>query len=305
MAKFRDSAVHDSIPPEASSVPDGKTAVLDRSIGDIIAETRHLSVEQVERILSHQKEKGVRFGEAAIALGYASTDDVLFALAQQFHYPYAPEDQRSASPELVALNHPFLHQAEAFRAIRSQLIMRVFDVQDEPRRAVATISPNSGDGKTFFAANLAVTLAQLGGRTLLVDADMRGPRQHEVFNLPNNIGLSGILSGRAESQVIQQVPGVPSLFLLPVGITPPNPVELVERPAFGLLMKELINKFDHVVVDTPAAQYGADAAIIAARCGAALIVAKKGASKVADLQELMASMSQSSARLVGLVMNEF
>lgn len=305
MAKFRDSSGQEYTSGPATPTSDEKSDLLDRSIGDIIAETRNLTAEQVEKILAHQRDSGVRFGEAAIALGYASTDDVLFALAQQFHYPYAAEDQRKVSPELVALNEPFSLQAEAFRAIRSQLMMRVFCEQDGPRRAIAAISPNSGDGKTFFAANLAVTLAQLGGRTLLIDADMRGPRQHEVFNLPSNAGLSGILSGRAENQVIQQVPGVPSLFLLPVGITPPNPLELVERPAFGLLMRELTSKFDHVVVDTPAAEYGADSTVIAARCGAALVIAKKGSSKVVELQDLVASISQSSADLVGVVMNEY
>jgi chain length determinant protein tyrosine kinase EpsG len=279
--------------------------VVDRSIGDIIAETRNLSAEQVEQILAHQRERGIRFGEAAIQLGFASTDDVLFALAQQFHYPYAAEEQRKLSPELVALNQPFSPQAESFRAIRSQLMMRVFNEQQEPRRALAVVSPNSGDGKTFFAANLAVTLAQLGGRTLLVDGDLRGPRQHEVFNLSNNSGLSGILSGRVESQVVQQVPGVSSLFLLPVGITPPNPLELVERPAFGLLMRELISKFDHVVVDTPAAEYGADATVIAARCGASLVMARKNASRIGALEEMTAVLSQSSSKLAGVIVNEY
>jgi chain length determinant protein tyrosine kinase EpsG len=306
MAKFRDSTTHDfqantATPP----LEDGQSPVLDRSIGDIIGETRNLSAEQVEQILAWQRDKGVRFGEAAVALGFASTDDVLFALAQQFHYPYAAEEQRKVSPELVALNQPFSQQAEAFRALRSQVMLRIFGEQDGPRRALAVVSPNAGDGKTFCAANLAVTLAQLGGRTLLVDADMRGPRQHGVFNLPNNAGLSGILSGRTESRVVQQVPGVPSLFLLPVGITPPNPLELVERPAFGLLMRELVSKFDHVVVDTPAAQYGADAAVIAARCGAALVMARKDASRIDAIEDLAATLSQSSARLAGVILNEF
>ncbi len=305
MAKFRDSTVHEFQPGSAAAESSAKGAVVDRSIGDIIAETRHLSAEQVEQILAHQRARGIRFGEAAIQLGFASTDDVLFALAQQFHYPYAPEEQRKASPELVALNQPFSVQAESFRAIRSQLMMRVFNEQQEPRRALAVISPNSGDGKTFFAANLAVALAQLGGRTLLVDADMRGPRQHAVFNLTNNSGLSGILSGRVESQVVQQVPGVASLFLLPVGITPPNPLELVERPAFGLLIRELVSKFDHVVVDSPASEYGADATVIAARCGAALVMARKDATRVGKLQDLVASLADSTTQLAGVVMNEY
>jgi chain length determinant protein tyrosine kinase EpsG len=306
MAKFRDSVVHADLepPPLPPSRPE-EGPVHDRSIGDIIAETRNLSAEQVEQILAHQRDKGMRFGEAAIALGFASTDDVLFALAQQFHYPYAAEEQRKLSPELVTLNQPFSSQAEAFRATRSQLIVRVFAEQEQPRRALAVVSPDTGDGKTFFAANLAVTLAQLGGRTLLVDADLRGPRQHEVFNLPNATGLSGILAGRAETKVVQQVTGVPSLFLLPGGITPPNPLELMERPSFSLLIRELVSKFDHVVVDTPAAAHGADCTVIAARCGAAVVVARKNASRVQRLQDLVATLGEGTTKMAGVIVNDY
>ena len=285
-------------------MPDESNELAGRSIGSIISETRNLGAEQVEKILKHQREKGIRFGEAAISLGYASIDDVMYALSQQFHYPYAAQSQRQANPELVTLNKPFGVQAESFRAIRSQLIMRLFN-EGQQRRAIAVVSPDSGDGKTFFAANLAVTLAQLGGRTLLVDADLRGPRQHEVFGIPNNAGLSGILSGRAESKVIQQVPGVPTLFVLPVGIKPPNPLELVERPAFGLLMRELLTKFDHVVVDTPAAKYGSDYAVISARCGAALVIARKDSARVIELEEMVATIGESPAKLAGVIVNEF
>ena len=292
--------------PTAPAAPD--SAVHDRSIGDILAELRHLSVAQVEKVLAHQRERGVRFGEAAVALGLASKDDVIFALAQQFHYPYAPEEQRKLQGDLVALNEPFSARAENFRALRSQLMMRLFcdaDSSGNGGRALAVISPNAGDGKTYTATNLAVTLAQLGGRTLLVDADMRSPRVHEVFQLGNQAGLSSILSGRADKQVIQQVAAIPSLFVLPVGTTPPNPQELVERPAFGLLLRELVSKFDHVVVDTPAAVHGADAAVIAAKCGAALVLARKDVSRSAALRELVASLAGAPVKLAGVVFNEF
>ena len=204
----------------------------------------------------------------------ATHDDVLQALSEQFGYAYSSEDRRKITPELVTLNQPFSTQAEAFRAIRSQIMMRVFN-EEGHKRALAVVSPASGDGKTFFTANLAVALAQAGGRTLLVDADLRGPRQHEVFNLENTTGLSSILAGRVDSQVVQQVAGIPSLFVMPVGVTPPNPLELIDRPAFSMLMRELVLKFDHVIVDTPAVVYGADAHVIAARCGAVLIVAQE------------------------------
>lgn len=276
----------------------------DRPIGDLIRDARNLSAAEVEKVLSYQREHGVRFGEAAVTLGLASPDDVLNALAQQFHYPLATAERRIASPELVTLLQPFSVQAEAIRAVRSQVTMRL-SKPDAVRQALAVISPASGDGKTYFAANLAVALAQLGGRTLIVDADLRGPRQHEVFKVSNAAGLSSLLSGRSETQVIQPVEGVAGLFVLPCGPVPPNPLELIERPAFGLLVRELTSKFDHVVIDTAAAALGSDACVVAAKCGAALVLTRKHENKVSALQDLVASMAGSSVQLLGAVVNEF
>ena len=306
MAKFRDpdAAVNVIEGGAFSTAAEAEQARPELSMGDIIAELRNLTADQVAKVLKHQHDTGVRFGEAAVALGLATKDDVLYALSKQFNYPYAPEERRKSSTELVALNEPFSQRAEVFRALRSQLMMRLF-TEVRTAHALAVISTDSGDGKTYCAANLAVTLAQLGGRTLLVDADMRSPRVHELFNLENRAGLSGILSGRADEQVIQQVTEMPSLFVLPVGTTPPNPLELVERPAFGLLMRELVAKFDHVVVDTPGAAYGSDAAVIAARCGAALVVARKHASRTDALRELVASLAGAPVKMAGVVFNEF
>jgi protein-tyrosine kinase len=311
MAKFRDSLpleAYISSPPPAKPATAGEPAdeldVHDRQIGSIISDTRKLTADQVERILLHQRSRGVRFGEAAIALGFVSTDDVLFALAQQFHYPYAPQETPGLAAELVTLSQPFSPQSEAFRALRSQVMMRVFLESHQPPKALAIISPDSGDGKSYVAANLAVALAQLGGRTLLVDADMRRPRQHEIFGLDSKSGLSGILSGRAESQVVQQVNAVPSLFVLPVGAVPPNPLELCERPAFGLLVRELATKFDHVVVDTPAANLSSDSQVIAARCGFALGLARQHESRMRALKKLTESIAQTPAELVGFIVNE-
>jgi len=276
----------------------------DQSIGRIIAAANKLTAEQVEQILVHQKKAGVRFGEAAVALGLADGEDVLWALSQQFHYPYAPGSASQLSSDLVLANKPFSDQAEAFRVLRSQINMRLF-AAGQKKRAIAVISPERGDGKSFFAANMAVSLSQLGGRTLLVDADMRNPRQQEIFGLGDaRAGLSGILSGRAEANVIRPVPDLPSLFVMPVGTVPPNPPELLERPAFGLLMKELLSKFDYVIVDTPAAELGADAAIASAHCGAALVIARKDSTRVSAVQDLVASLSNGPAELAGVVLNE-
>lgn len=286
-----------------------------RSIGEIIKDTRNLTVEQVEQVLTHQRTHGVRFGEAAIALGFATNDDVLLALSQQFHYPYASEERRKVSPELVALNQPFGQQAEAFRALRSQILQRVqVDGQADLRlrRAIAVVSPAPGDGKTFFCANLAVGFAQLGGRTLVMDCDLRGPRLHQVFAVDNNHGLSGLLTRRkpgnsAHSGVgaIKPVVGVHNLYVLPVGIQPPNPLELLEGAAFAALLLELVNRFDHVIVDTPAASFGSDAAVVGSRCGLAIMVARKNAGKVGALQDLSQMLTNANAKVAGVVLNDF
>jgi chain length determinant protein tyrosine kinase EpsG len=279
-----------------------------RAIGEIIRDTRELTAEQVAQVLEYQKANGVKFGEAAIALKFATAEDVLHALAQQFNYAYGSEERRLANPELVVLNQPFTHQAETFRAIRAQIMLRAQPDAETgltTRRAIAVVSPDTGDGKTFFCANLAIALSQTGGRTLVVDADLRGPRLHEVFGVDGRTGLSGLLSGRRGESVIKAVKGVPNLFVLPVGVSPPNPLELVEGPTFGVLLHELLTKFDNVVVDTPAARYGADFAVVAARCGTALVVARKGRARVDDLQDLVATLNASSAKVLGVVMNEF
>lgn len=274
----------------------------DRPIGDIIRDTKQLDDEQIEAIAAYQRHHDVRFGEAAVALGHATDGDILYALSQQFHYPFAPEARRDLNPELVTATQPFSQQAEAFRAIRSQLMTRCFNPA-EPKRALAVLSPDSGDGKTFFTANLGVVLSQLGGRTLVIDADQRGPRMHEVFGLPNACGLSGILSGRQETNVIYQTPDLPSLFVMPVGVTPPNPQELVERPAFRLLIAELLRKFDHVLIDTPAARYGADAGVIAGKCGAALLIGRQDRSRMGALDSLAHHLAANQVKVAGVIIN--
>lgn len=278
--------------------------VTDRPIGSILTETKRLAPGQIDTVLDYQRRKGLRFGEAAVALKLINDDDVLYALSQQFHYPYAPHTRRDLSGELVAAMQPFSDQAEAFRALRSQLMMRMYLPGATPR-ALAVVSPERGDGKTFFAANLAIAMAQLGGRTLLIDANLRGPRLHQLFSITDGAGLSGVLSGRQQSNVIHQIADLNTLFVLPVGVTPPNPLELVERPAFSRLLHELLGKFDHVIVDTPAAQRGSDAGVIAARCGAALVVARRHQSRLGALHQLVSRLKDSPAQLAGLVMNEY
>lgn len=277
-----------------------------QAIGDIIKRTNNLSAEEVETILSYQRDHGVKFGEAAVALGLAQQEDVLWALAQQFNYPYSGKSAGAMSEELIAANKPFSDQAEILRGIRDQIISGLYQSGDMRRRALAIMSASPGDGKSFLAANLAVMMAQLTGRTLLIDCDMRTPRQHEIFRVDNASGLSAILSGRAVGSVLRQVKNYPGLYVLPVGIVPPNPLELLQRPAFGMLINDLVGKFDHVVIDTPSVTQGVDARVIAAVAGAAMVVARKDKTRTDALNAVVSPLvSRKGIKMIGVVMNEF
>ena len=284
---------------QQAPAPEAGGQVLDRSIGDFIAELKKLKPAQVEQVLAYQRKHGIRFGEAAVALELASRADVTWALAQQFHYPYGSDDGARFNSELVAAIDPFSDQTEVFRGIRSQLMLGALAAA-QPKRALALLSPNVGDGKSFFAANLAIVFSQLGARTLLIDADMRTPRQHQLFGLTNDKGLSSVLSGRSESNVVRSVPELPSLFVMPVGAVPPNPLELLQRPAFSLLLQELLGKFDHVIVDTPATTHGADSRVLAAKCGAAMVIARRHVSGMKAVHQLVADIGRASAEFAGV-----
>jgi chain length determinant protein tyrosine kinase EpsG len=273
-----------------------------RPIGQFIRDARKLTDQQIERILAHQRKSGLRFGEAAVALRLADRNDVLQALSKQFEYT-SSDGAHEVSSELVAAADPFGDQAEAFRELRSRLLVEVLG--EHRQAALAIVSPDLGDGKSYLAANLAVSYSQLGEKTLLVDADLRTPRQHKVLGVAQNgVGLSTVLAGFADSgALVHAVPGLTNLYLAPAGPVPPNPVELLQRPRFAVVIRELLEKFDHVLVDTPAAARGADSRIIAARAGATLIVARKGRSRMAALEGLVGALTRGPARIAGVVVN--
>jgi chain length determinant protein tyrosine kinase EpsG len=290
-----------TMPADYGDDPVEAVPVPHRAIGSLIRDACGLSDAQIQQIVGYQRETGMRFGEAAVALRLADREDVVEALSRQFQYTTGFAG-REVDSELVAAAEPFSDQADAFRELRSRLLLEVLG--ERSQCALAVVSPDVGDGKTYLAANLAVAFSQLGERTLLIDADIRTPRQHRLLGVEHSAGLSSVLAGFVEaSRVVQPVSGLPGLYLLPAGGVPPNPLELLQRPAFGVLVREMLQKFEHVVVDTPAAIRGADSRVIAARCGAAIAVARRGRSRMDALEGLLAALARGPARVAGVVMN--
>ncbi|WP_294766064.1 chain length determinant protein tyrosine kinase EpsG [uncultured Rhodoferax sp.] len=277
-----------------------------RTIGDILVATGRLSQDDAARIVERQRADKVQFGDAALALKVLTKDDIDFALSKQFDYAYLSDQDDTVSHEIVAAYKPFSRVGENLRAVRSQLMLRWFNT-DPAHKVIAIVSPGNGEGRSFIAANLAVVFAQQGERTLLIDADLRaqpGRGQQALFKLGKSAGLSGILAGRAGLEVAQLVPGLPGLAVLPAGATPPNPQELLGRPAFGDLLRIASQQFDVIIIDTPAGSDFADAEVTAARAGAALLVARKHQSLAPQANQLGRRLQDSGVALVGSVLND-
>lgn len=274
-----------------------------RTLGVLLVDSKRMTPEAAETVLRHQRQNGGAFGAVAVRLGLATQDDIDFALARQFEYPYLAADGQVGS-SVVAAYDPFSPQVEALRSLRTQLLLRLqSDVM--PCVRLAIVSASAGDGRSYLAANLAVVFSQLGEKTLLVDADLRGAAQHTLFSADNRFGLSTLLAGRPGGNAIQRVPGLVDLSILTAGPKPPNPQELLGRPLFPQFLDDVAKDYDVVIVDTPGLDRHAEALTIAQRTGAALVVARKDATRMADLRTMTRSMENARITVVGAVVNEY
>jgi len=284
--------------------PHRAVARTDRCIGALLVEEGKLTPREVERVLERQRREKLRFGEAAVRLGYITDDDVRFALAKQYDMPHFTPSSEGPSRELVAAFAPFHPRTEEMRALRTQLLIRWYN-PEQGRKCLVVASPEAGEGRSYVASNLAVVFSQLGARTLLVDADLRKPRQHQIFGLPEGQGLSTLLAGRSDHKATFPVPGMNRLSVLPAGPLPPNPQELLSRPVFASFMRDMQSIYDIVIIDTPPAKRFADAQNVAFRAGDALVVARKNHTSVATTQKVIRDLAGTGARVVGTIVNDY
>jgi chain length determinant protein tyrosine kinase EpsG len=288
------------IQPTAHAIGRDTGAARRRLLGAYLRDAGKLTEDQIAQVAACQKERRLRFGEAAVALHLAAERDVRAALAAQFDYPFGVE---AVDPELVVAADPFGAQAEAFRELRSRLLLEA--LPESGPCTLAVLSAHAGEGKTYLAANLAVAFSQLGSRTLLVDADLRTARLDRLFGVEAATGLSHVLAGFAEyADALQRVSSLGNLWLMPAGALPPNPVELLQRPALEALLAAMKDKFDRVVLDTSAASRGPDCRVVAARCNASVVVARRDEARLEDLRRLIDALERGPARSAGVVINE-
>ncbi len=189
---------------------------------------------------------------------------------------------------------------EAFRALRTNV---TFVGAEKPLQFIAVTSPGPSEGKSTTAANLAVTLAQGGSRTLLIDGDLRRPQLHRAFNLVEHPGLTDVLIGQATVREAVRPEIGEHLDVLPSGPTPPNPAELLGSDAMHRVIGELRRDYEYIVIDTPPSLPVTDASVVAAIADATILVMRSGETEEDAARRAVEQLRRVRARLAGAVLN--
>jgi succinoglycan biosynthesis transport protein ExoP len=210
-------------------------------------------------------------------------------------------DGKPEPPDLVTYVRPKSEAAEAYRALRTSILLSSFGA---PPKVILVTSALPQEGKTTVSANSALVLAQRGNRVLLLDADLRRPGIEKLFGIKARGGLSTLISGVDKLEdVLVHSTEVPNLWIMPAGPIPPQPAELLS----SALMKEYIarwrNEFDHVVIDTPPCLSVTDAVVLSPDADRVILVARSGKTTKPALRRASELLLQVNARVMGVVLN--
>lgn len=191
--------------------------------------------------------------------------------------------------------------SEAYRSLRTSVLL---STSGRPPRIILITSAQPGEGKTTTVVNLAITLAQLGSRVLVVDSDMRKPRIAGLLKIKvSPVGLSTYLTGQSTlDESVVDTP-IPNLYAVPCGPVPPNPAELLSSELMGKLISEGREKFDYVLMDSPPVLHVADSRILAAQVEAVILVAHGGSTPRELVNHAKTYLLQVNANLIGVALN--
>ncbi|MBA2378194.1 MAG: polysaccharide biosynthesis tyrosine autokinase [Blastocatellia bacterium] len=213
------------------------------------------------------------------------------------------EDLTKYESELLIYADPRSSLAEAYRQLRTSILL---STAGHPPKTLLVTSSLPSEGKTTTATNTAISLAQTGARVLIIDADMRRPRLHSVFNIENGDGLSTLLSSELDKDhilsVIRQDEGT-KLHLLTSGPIPPNPAELIGSETMTNLLRELQNHFTHIVIDSPPITSFTDAVLIASMVDGVVLVVHSGKSSRQVVRRARQLLQDVGAKILGVVLN--
>jgi capsular exopolysaccharide synthesis family protein len=205
--------------------------------------------------------------------------------------------------ELVAQHLPKSQMSEAFRALRTSLLL---SRADHPPQVILVTSALPREGKTTAAANLAVTLAQLGDKTIVVDADLRKPGVGRLLNMTggNYAGLSSYLAGASSlDAVIVSHPTIPNLAAILTGPLPPNPADLLSSHKLAEAIAELRKRFKFIVIDSPPVMAATDAVILSVQTDGVLLVVRSGETPKEAFSRTRDLLVSVKCNILGVVLN--
>lgn len=212
-----------------------------------------------------------------------------------------PASSDEVAIELVCTNLPRLAVSEAYRALRTALLLSTAHTL----RTLLVTSASMGEGKSATSCNLAVALAQLGRDVLLIDADLRKPRQHEVFKVSNRVGAVSLLTGLAEPELVFLRTSVPNLYLTPSGPIPPNPAELLSSERMREFLALARQRFDYIVIDTSPVLPVTDATILSALVDGVVLCIGVGQVLREAAKTCHERLAIAEAHILGVVLNRF
>nr|WP_106784344.1 CpsD/CapB family tyrosine-protein kinase [Lysinibacillus timonensis] len=208
----------------------------------------------------------------------------------------------SIARKLVVQSNPKSVISEQFRAIRTNIN---FSMPDQDLKTLLITSAGPSEGKSTTSANIAGVFAQEGKKVILVDSDMRKPTAHYTFKLRNSYGLSSLLTRQCElSEAIQQS-DLENLWVIPSGMIPPNPAELVGSKQMDIVVENLLKEFDLIVFDAPPLLSVTDAQILSNKCDATILVVNSGESEKEEVLKAKEILEISKANIIGVVLNNF
>lgn len=206
---------------------------------------------------------------------------------------------KSDPKKILCQNSPFAVK-EAYNAIRTNLL---FTQQGEKCPIFVVTSPTANNGKTINSINLAVSFAQMGKRTLLIDADMRNPTIHRMFSISVKNGLSEILAGLTDNISVSKT-DVENLSVLTAGKIPPNPAELLSSARMDKLLEFVKEHYDCVFIDTPPINLVTDSTIFAQKVTGYIVIVKTDTTNTHDVKTTVTTIEQIDGNILGFILND-